>query len=202
MEIFISIIKWLVSADSAGILTILTGLIAWLVYWLQVKSREREAIIVLLNEIRHAENSLKTITNSGFDVQNEMVSILPTCSWDRNYQIFTHYLSRDDFKLLSDFFNGCKAAQTELEQWRRYFVVAREEKGKAIQVELVKMASEFTNEENYNQKKDKIIKKTKEEEFLFPFGKPEQYFAQYVRSIPQISGTTALTSLNELSKKK
>ena len=202
MEIFTLIIKWLVSANSAGILTISTGLIAWQVYRSQVKSREREAIIVLLNEIRHAENSLKTITNSGFDVQNETVSILPTCSWNRNYQIFTRYLSSDDFKLLSDFFNGCKAAQAELEQWRRYFVVAREEKGKAIQTELVKMASEFTNEEDYSQKKDKIVKKTHNEDFLFNFGKPEQYFTQYIRSIPQISGTTALASLNKLSKKK
>ncbi len=202
MEIFKSFIKWLVSADSAGILTISTGFIAWKVYLSQVKSREREAIIVLLNEIRHAENSLKTITNSGFDVQNETVSILPTCSWDINYQIFTRYLSRDDFKLLSDFFNGCKAAQAELEQWRKYFVIAREEKGKAIQVELVKMASEFTNDEDYSKKKDKIEKQTHNENFLFNFRKPEQYFAQYIRSIPQISGTTALASLNELSKKK
>ena len=123
-------------------------------------------------------------------------------SWDRNYQIFTRYLSRDDFKLLSDFFNNCKAAQAELEQWRRYFVVAREEKGKAIQAELVKMASEFTNEEDYSQKKDKIVKKTHGEDFLFNFGKPEKYFAQYVQSIHQVSGTTALASLNKLSKKK
>ena len=103
MKILEIILKWLFSSDSSGIMTISTGLIAWLVYKTQVKLRRGEAAIVLLNEIRYAENSLKIITNNTFDVQNEMISILPTCSWDNNYQIFTHYLSGDDFKLLNDF---------------------------------------------------------------------------------------------------
>lgn len=195
-------IKWLLSSNSAGVLTILTGLIAWFVYRAQVKSREREASVVLLNEIRHAEGSLKTITSSGFDIQNEMISILPTRSWEKNYQIFTRHLSRDDFRLLSDFFNGCKAAQSELEQWRRYFVIAREEKGKEIQIKLVELAESHTSEEDYQQRRKKIIDRTDKEDFIFPFGKPEKYFSQYVNSIPQISGTTILASLSKLSKEK
>jgi phosphate/sulfate permease len=201
-ELLLVILQWLFSPASAGVLTIITGFIAWFVYRNQVKSREKEAAVILLNEIRHAESSLKVITGSGFDVQNETISILTTCSWDKNYQIFTRYLCRDDFKLLSDFFNGCKAAQSELEQWRRYFVVAREEKGKAIQVKLIELAESYTNEEDYKQRQEKIIKKTKEEDFLFPFGKPEKYFAQYVRSLPQISGTTILANLSKLAEEK
>jgi len=202
MEILTLSIKWLFSSDSAGILTILTGFIAWLVYRSQVKSREREAAIVLLNEIRHAENSLKIITNSGFDVQNEIVSISPTYSWDKNYQIFTRYLSRDDFKLLGDFFNGCKAAQSELEQWRKYFVIAREEKSKAIQNKLVEFSDEYTDEENYQARLKKMKDKTNTEDFLFSFGKSEKYFTQYVQSIPKISGTTVLAMLSKLAKEK
>ena len=202
MEIITLFLKWLVSSDSAGILTIATGFMAWLVYRSQVKLREREAAIALLNEIRHAESSLKTISSSGFDLQNEMVSILPICSWDKNYQIFTRHLNRDNFKLLSDFFNGCKAAQLELDQWRRYFIIAREEKGRAIQVKLVELAARYTTEENYQNERKKMIDKTNKEDFLFNFGKPEKYFAQYLQSIPQISGTTVLESLSKLSKDK
>ncbi len=203
MEILTSVVKWLFNSNSAGILTVFTGFIAWQIYRSQIRLREKEAAIVLLNEIRYAENALKIITASGFDVQNEMISILPVSnSWDKNYQIFTRYLSGDDFRLLSDFFNGCRAAQSELEQWRRYFVVAREEKGKEIQIRLVCLAESCTNNDDYEQKKKKILDRTHEEDFIFPFGKPERYFSQYVHSLPQISGTTILASLSKLAEEK
>ena len=46
--------KWLISADSAGVLTLVTGIIAWVVYRQQVKLRDKEAATVLLAEIRNA----------------------------------------------------------------------------------------------------------------------------------------------------
>ncbi|MCX6717912.1 MAG: hypothetical protein NTU76_04560 [Candidatus Taylorbacteria bacterium] len=202
MKILNEFLVWLLSGDSAGIATILTALIAWFVYKSQVRLRDKEAVIILLNEIKHAENSLQIIINSGFDVQNESISILTTCSWDKNYQIFTRYLSANDFKLLSDFFNICKAAQLELEQWRRYIVVAREEKAKEIQRKLLELAYNFKDEEEYQKTKKQMIDKANEEDFIFSFNKPQKYFEKYINSIPQISGTTIFTSLNKLSKIK
>jgi len=195
------ILNWLFSSNSAGILTITTGFIAWFVYKKQVLSREREATIVLLNEIRNAESALDAIKNSGFDVQNETISILSSCSWDKNYQIFARYLDRDEFELLSKFFNGCKASQEELMQWRNYFVTAREEKARAMQVKLLDIADE--NDDDINSKRrERLIKRANKEDFLFDFKKPKSYFSKYIETIPRISGTTVMKTLKKIAKEK
>lgn len=196
------ILSWLFSSDSAGILTITTGLIAWLVYYHQIKLREKEAAIMLINEIRHAEKIFEQITSTGFDVQNEIVSILPTCSWNKNYKIFTHYISRDDFELLNNFFNVSHAVQKELDQWRRYYVIAREEKAREIQRILLKYESEIESDEEYNNKKEKLINRANAEDFLFNFSKPQTYFSKYLTSLPKISGSTVMQSLRAISKEE
>ena len=111
-------------------------------------------------------------------------------------------MGRDDFELLNSFFNGCKAAQEELKQWRRYFVTAREEKARVVQSKLLDIADRSDSKEVYNENRKKIIDGANEEDFLFNFKKPETYFTKYVQTIPRISGTTVMTTLRHIAKEK
>lgn len=212
MEILlIDIFKWIISSDSSGVLTVSTGVIALIVYKHQVKLREKEAAIVLLNEIRNAEKSLDNIKNGG-DINNAIVSILPTSSWDKNYQIFARHLDRDQFHLLSIFFNNCNAAQQELTRLQSFLTeIAMKEKAIVIQHKLISLAYEYKDSDviindkidvasKYAQTRDKLLSIIHKEDYWFLPNKPKNDFYKYLNNISKIVGTSAFDVLKKIAR--
>lgn len=179
-------------------LTISTGIIALVVYKAQARAREREAAIILLNDIRNAERAIDNL-KKGDDVFNEIISILPICSWDNNYQMFTRHLSRDQFDLLNSFFNSCKAAQHELDNLRSYMRLAMEEKARALQQVIVDLGQKYHDEE-YEQKKRDIISPIHKEGYWFQPSKPKEDLMRYINNIPKITGTVILERLSKIAR--
>jgi hypothetical protein len=202
---------WLISEKSAGVLTITTGLIAWLVYRHQVRKRENEAAIILLNEIRNAEKAIDEIKN-GADIYNDLISILPTCSWDKNYQIFAHYLDRDSFELLATFFKNCKSAQQELIRLRSFLVdIAMKEKARIVQNKLFELSEKYKDKQVVKDGKIDIsseyAKEKKvildifyiENEWFIPH-KPRQDFLTYINNIQKITSTMVAEKIKKMAR--
>jgi tRNA U34 5-carboxymethylaminomethyl modifying GTPase MnmE/TrmE len=195
----LSLIRWIGSENSAGILTVITGIIAWIVYKAQINAREREAAIILLNDIRNAERAIDNI-KKGDDVFNEIISILPICSWDINYQIFTRHLSRDQFDLLNSFFNSCKAAQHELDNLRSYLRLAMEEKAKISQKVIIDLAIKLERKEEYESERKNILDQIHKEGYWFQPVMPKENLMKYINNIQKITGTVVLEELRKIAR--
>lgn len=204
---------WLVSSDSSGVLTLVTGLIAWFVYRHQVKLREREAAVILLNEIRNAEKNIDDIKN-GTDISSELVSILPIYSWEKSYQIFTRHLNRDNFDFLNSFFHNCKAAQQELIRLRSFLTgIAMKKKAELVQEKLLDLAEKYKDQNfikdgkidtasEYVKEKESVFKIFYQENDWFLPNRPKEDFLKYVSNIKQITGTVVAEKLRQIAKEK
>jgi len=194
-------IDWIFSEKSSGFLTLITGLIALLVYWLQNKSRVREAAIILMTEIRSAEKAIQDIKN-GADIFNLNISILPVSGWNKYYHLFAQKLTRDQFESLDSFFKNCNAAEKELNRIRVFFTDGcLQAKCENIQIKLLDLAEKYKDSEiEYTKTKDGILEIFHKENYWFLPNKTKDDFQKYVINISQISSTPLWERLESLSK--
>ena len=151
-------VSWLFSDGSSGILTLVTGLIAWWVYSHQLRLRKKEAAIVLINEILYIENAISE--REKLNPYNELNNIAPTCSWDNNFQLFARSLWKESFQLLNSFFIKSRAAQHELEKLRAYYHESNLQKARSTQELLIDLSRKFANkskEEYEKTRNDELV---------------------------------------------
>lgn len=179
IEYFVKFLKWLFSSNSSWVLTLATGLIAWLVYSHQLYLRKKEAAIVLLAEIRHINNAIKTVLeDKNFDFRNELFNIIINPSWDKNFQLFTRNLWQKNFEILSTFFDLSKAAQKDLSKSRSYYHESNLQKTRCTQQELSSLSRRFAGktqqeyEKARNEEGDFFVKEWRD----FTPNLPKKYF--------------------------
>ena len=87
-----------------GLITFIVGLGAVYLYLKQKKDAKREAALLILQEIRYAEQRVRNYRSYGSFSFNE--KLLPTNSWHKNIHLFVKDLKETELDLISKFFSS------------------------------------------------------------------------------------------------
>lgn len=89
-----------------GIITLLVGLVAILVYYKQKADRKRDAARLILQEIRYAEQRIRIAKDRSGEYQLSE-RILPTNNWSNNIHLFIRKLEETEIDTISRFYAKC-----------------------------------------------------------------------------------------------
>lgn len=86
-----------------GLTTLAVGLVAIYVYVKQKRDQKRDAALLILQEIRYAEQSVRNYrTNKTYSFTEK---ILPSSSWPKNIHLFVNDLKEIEIDLISKFYS-------------------------------------------------------------------------------------------------
>jgi len=90
--------------NNAGIITILVGLVAVILYYKARADSKSDAAKLILQEIRYADQKVRNYRT--YNSYNFTEKILPTNSWNKNINFFIRALEESELDLISKFFSS------------------------------------------------------------------------------------------------
>ncbi len=175
--------------------TVLSVLIAVVLYILKIRKDHRDAAMILLMEIRNAEKEIEEIKKASVIV--ETTSVMPINSWRKFQHYFVSKLDNDDLILLNNFYNTCSLIDEEVNRLKNLWPIANEEKIKISQqvfgdlaVEFFEKTDNFTEGSEYLIKREKILKILNNETNGFIPDLPTNRIKQYLPKISNVTTTT------------
>ncbi|MDR0463055.1 MAG: hypothetical protein LBG64_02445 [Pseudomonadales bacterium] len=144
------------------LLIVIVGCSALVIYYLQRRSKIRNAAIVLLGEIRTAEQNIN-IANSSLEQMFfiDWPIIMPENSWRKYAHLFAKRLDRDEFKMISSFYSNCELLDFYTKRNDDFFWVSTEERARVLPGFLLDNISDIYDkqgsEEDMQKRRDDII---------------------------------------------
>src|ERR1700694_47850 len=102
------IIRFLLVDNFTGLTTLVAGLVALGVYFLQKRDIRIKAARVVLSEIRNAERSIDEVSGLLARNANYFPSILPSNNWKVYSYLFATKLSQDELEAINHFYGVCE----------------------------------------------------------------------------------------------
>jgi len=175
------------------IMLLVTGLFVFIIYRMQKSGEKRDAAIIIVNEIRNAEQAIINIKNT--KRVGELSIILPNNSWTIKKHLFVNNLDFDEYNLVNDFYNKCDMA----EGYRvLYFKTLNESviaKSNEMQVALIRLMEEIIRNSKdvheYDTKKEKLVKMANAETWLFEPNRPVSNLIEYIDNIIMVTTSSA-----------
>lgn len=167
-----------------SIITLITGLLAWLIYLYKKRAEKKEIVTILLNEIRTAEKEISKLQKS--NLVTDYTFILPSNHWNNSQHLFTNNFDSDEMDKISEFFIACNLAEKSLKSIKSNVDIAITQKSRTIQDKLLELISNSDNEASYKIEKEKIIKKYEAESYFFEPSDPKNKLVNHLANIDQL----------------
>jgi hypothetical protein len=187
----------------AGFSTILTGLIAWLIYENTKANQKINAAIIILSEIQNAELAIDSIKQN--KIINDYTSVMPNNSWYQYKHLFVKDFDVDGVKLLDFFFLNCSLSENQIKIFKNYETLAREEEVKIIQHKLLELADKYKDggkiESNneYVKHKNAILEIFHNETYWFQPNAAKNKVVEYISTIKPIINTNVGVKLKKIA---
>lgn len=105
--------------------TFLVGLVALVVYRLSKRTEKRNAAVIILMDIRHAEQVASSIRET-MQVDRHIKTILYENNWEKYKHLFASDFAYDDFVALNRFFDSCsEIAQARLRMQEVFYAAVK-----------------------------------------------------------------------------
>jgi hypothetical protein len=118
----------------SGLSTLIAGSVAWLVYHNQKKDEKRKAALVLLVEIRNAEERITQIRDQIANSSSaDFPSVLSNRSWNRYSHLFVNDFDQDELKLINSFYDYAELIEDLGKRNNNFFWINTEERARANQ---------------------------------------------------------------------
>lgn len=130
---------------NAGV-TLIVGLLAFIVYKLQRRDAKKDAAKILLNEITSAQDSVIAIKKGkrkGDQLITGEESIMPSRSWEKYKHLFVSDFEARDWTRISEFYKQCAALDKAIELQASFF----DKNQQAIRTELYSAFNAFVQSE-------------------------------------------------------
>lgn len=133
--------------------TLITGSIAFLIYFAQRRDSKQNSAKVLLTEIRIAEERLdqirdKIVTNQS----NDLPLVFITNSWKQYSHLFIGDFDQDELKLINNFYDYAEAIEDFAKRNNAYFWISAEERSKATTWKTSDFITEFMTDPDADKK--------------------------------------------------
>ncbi|MFA6194679.1 MAG: hypothetical protein WC719_02975 [Patescibacteria group bacterium] len=103
-----TIINFFDSNFFVGLVTLLAGAVAFFLYWKQKNDLKKDAANIVLLEIQNAERILGQVGENVRAGTLPNKFLLPNDSWSKYKYLFVRYFDRDEWDIITEFYNNCK----------------------------------------------------------------------------------------------
>jgi hypothetical protein len=180
----------------SGIATLVTGLIALLVYRLGKRDEQVKMARIVLSEIRNAEQQILKIKEDGF--LSDFTSVLPINTWRDSNHLFVKIFDRDEFEIINQFYTAATLSEAEITKLKQFLPIAMKSKAEAIQQKLIDFACKGKNE--YDVLKEEFLEIVHKEEYWFTPHSPKEKLLHFISNIQFVTTTTAGKKLKDIAK--
>lgn len=118
-----SLISFINSNAFVGLVTLIVGSTALIVYKLGKRDKKRDAAKVILLEIRGAQRKLKRIKKDLLDngKLNTESTVMPNNSWVSNRHLFINDFDSEEWDEISEFYDNCALVNKLIEYQNSFF---------------------------------------------------------------------------------
>ncbi|MEN9657538.1 MAG: hypothetical protein RL571_1003 [Pseudomonadota bacterium] len=179
--------------------TLTVGGIAWYVFWRAKKDEKQNAAIILVMDIRHAEQvvqSLLTLLEKGI-IDRGLKNILYENNWKKYKHLFAKELSTDDFSAFNRFFDACIEISDAKNRMDELFYENIKAKTSIAQNKILNIENLSTPEGQ--TKRNDIINSMNTETFIFDPNDPKTIILKNLQNIGQLSNTFAFEKLKKIA---
>lgn len=131
-------------SQTAAFATILTAIVAFLIYRKSKLDDLQNAAQIIILEIKESERVIKNlneIKNSGATIYpNDLVKVTPLKGWVKYSHMFVRKLNNDEYDQLNDYFKKCEVLERYIEKNHNFFWVTTEERAKQNEIMGAKLA--------------------------------------------------------------
>lgn len=180
-----------------GGITLVAGGFAYMVYYLKKSSEKRNAAIIVLMDIRHAEQIVQSILEKGA-VDINLKNILLENNWGKYKHLFASDFSYDDFAAFNRYFDSCVEISDARQRIMEVFLANLTAKASVAQQKLLDISNGDTP--GGREKREAEIKKINAESFTFAPDEPTVKIFQSVQLMGRLSNTVAFEKLRRLAK--
>ncbi len=143
--------------------TILTAIVAYLIYRKSKSDELENAVRIIILEIKESERvikNLREIKSSGNLYPNDLVKVTPLKGWVRYSHLFMKKLNNDEYDQLNDYFKKCEVLEKYIEKNHNFFWITTEERAKQNEIMGAKIAYEKPSltDEDFTIELDKTLK--------------------------------------------
>jgi hypothetical protein len=178
-----------------GAVTVIVGLVALLVFKLQQYERRKSAAIILIMDIRHAEQVIgEVLHRNSFD--RFMGNIHGAKNWEQNKHLFVSDLSTDDLSHFNKFFLACSEISEARTDMRSSFMTNINAKATVVQELLCRLDA---NSESYHQERSVIIQRIEAENYFFNPGDPVDRVIRSIQVMGRLTQTNGFARLKSIA---
>ncbi len=181
-----------------AIATVLAAIVALVVYCLHRKDEKKKASIILLSEIRDAEQAIKDlqITNTVSD----FTSVLNENHWKGYQYLFATSLDSDEVELVKNFYKSCEVIEKQLSLIKGYLPLTLQHKALISQEKLIELADRTSTVDEFNIEKTRILDRTfwPNQEIFTPYG-PQTKLFSYINKVQFVISSSAGTKLKKIA---
>lgn len=184
------------SLDITNSILIVIGCVALYVYRSAKRAEKRNAAIIVVMDILHAEQVVLSILENGM-VDKTLKAILAENNWAKYKHLFASEFSHDDFTAFDRFFN----AGVEIADARKHMgeVFYANLTAKATLVQQKIFAIENLTLPEGQKKKQQVINEINNENFIFDPQEPKVRIFQCLQMMGRLSNTTAFENLSRVA---
>jgi hypothetical protein len=186
--------------------TIVTAIVAVILFYRQKSDERTKAARVVLMEIRHAENKINQLKSIGAFANPS--PLLIGNSWANYAHLFTKLLNRDEIDILYKFYQSSKLIDTQINTIINLQDKARETTTIAMQNKLVELADKYKDDPNsftnphsdYSRHKEQLTKIIHDETYWFLPNLPKERLVALLSDIPAIATSAIGLKLKKVEK--
>jgi hypothetical protein len=119
-----------------ALVTLIVGLLALVVYWLTKRSERKSAAIIIVLDIRHAEQVIVSLVERQA-VDKSLKPILHENNWAKYKHLFASSFSYDDIEKLNRFFDSCVEIAEARRRMQEVFFAAVNAKAVLLQEKIL-----------------------------------------------------------------
>lgn len=190
------LVEFVNSTFFIGLITILVGSIAWLLYLEQKKDKKRDAASIILMEIRYAERTLDEYRRYQPDYDGGTM-LLPTSNWEEYNYLFVKDLDRDELDSINNFYNQCRRIDRAVSQMS--LAPQLEAKAASIHEVIVQIAKETSTEDEFVKGRETFLRKAEPDNYRFVPETPKKNIEKALQNIGSITTSTAGEKLKRVA---
>lgn len=199
-------------------ITLIVGLLAWIIYQTQKKEHKKDAANAILLEIQSGEDAIKKVRDAVHKEHLDIdVSVLPSESWSTYKHMFVRDFDKDEWDMISDFYNKSPLIDAAIKYNKTAFASDVEQIRTNKQRVLATYAEEAVREVTFNKENEEVDTKQIEETYKAKAGafdrlymdqqrdfqykplKPINDVKLYLTDFPKLTTSTVGTKLKSLA---
>lgn len=192
----VSEINWLDLLNPA--VTLVAGLIALWVYQLNKKHRQQDAAILIVMDIRRAEQAQRSLMEKG-SIDRTMKPFPTSANWLKGKHLFARTLVVDDLALIDRFFDGCEEIESARLSMVALFQATLLAKATASQEQLIEL-SKIADETERARQHDAVVAASKAAGYYFDADEPKERVAKVLLSMGRPSTSVGFSKLVQIAK--